>query len=485
MWALLLLACAGDGVGGKPDDTAGPADTGETADTASGGGATPWATSSGAASDALGSRIALADDLDGDGQEDLLVSAWLGNRACALFGPLAEGDLALDARDPACLSGESSFDYAGYGFSSAGDLDGDGYPELLVGSPGHADAGANSGKAYLVPGPLSAGTTGLADVAQASWSGTNLLDYVGISAVAVGDLTGDGVPDLSIGAPGFDGEGGGGGRAWVIAGPVGEGAQVLDDAWASVTGLSAPPTLPYPLHGALGTGDFVGDSVAGPADYDGDGVDDLALGANGDQTYGPETGKVAVFFGPVEAGDLLVSDAGATLLGATALAYTGSPILASPDLDGDGLPELLVAADGVDAGLVYVLHPAPGVDGSVDEASVRLAGVETGDELGAAIATPRDLDGDDALDLAVGAPLADGGEADSGAAYVFFGPLDSGVNGAAQAVALLGEHDYDTFGWAVELAGDLRGDGQPSIAVGARDSDAGGSFSGRIYLFQP
>lgn len=484
MWALLLLACSGGDGKGSSDSSGQGTDTGETGDSGAEAQAA-WATASGDASDALGSRVSLAGDLNGDGLEDLLVSAWLGNRACALFGPLAEGDLAFDARDPACLSGESSLDYAGYALGSAGDLDGDGYPELLVGSPGHADTGANAGKAYYVPGPIAAGTTGLGEAAQASWSGSNLLDYVGISIVSVGDLTGDGVADLAIGAPGFDGEGGGGGRAWVVEGPIGAGEQDLDATWASVTGLSAPSTLPYPLHGALGTGDFVGDAIAGAADYDGDGLDDLALGANGDQTHGPETGKIAVFFGPVDAGASLVSDAGLTLIGATSLAYTGSPVLASPDLDGDGLPELLVSADGVDAGVVYVLHPSPGADGSVDEASVRLAGVGTGDQLGASLATPRDLDGDGALDLAVGAPLADGVEADAGAAYVFYGPLDSGVNAASEATALLGEHDYDTFGCAIELMGDLSGDGYDEIVVGARDNDAGGSYSGRIYLYSP
>ncbi len=474
---VFALGCAG------PDKSE-PEETGETGETGDAGAALePWATADGAVSEALGSRVAAGGDLDGDGDDDLLVAAYLGNRLCALFAPVSPGDVGIDARETGCLTGEAAFDYAGFGLGGVGDLDSDGYDDLMVGSPGHSAAGANSGKAYLVLGPVAAGSASVGTVAVTSWSGENLLDYVGITVVAVGDLSGDGQPDLAIGAPGYDGEGGGGGRAWVLTGPVEAGAQDLDLAFASVTGLSVATNRPAPPHGALGTGDFVGDAIGSEADYDGDGFADLALGATGDATLGPETGKVAFFFGPLESAEQLVSDADSTLYGPAAASYTGSPITVSPDLDGDGLPELLVSSDGLGAGRVSVIHPAAGVEGNVDEATTRLEGGGEGDLFGYGVGHPRDLDGDGALDLAIGAPQADGDEADAGAVTVFFGPFSTGVTGVSAGLTLLGERDYDTFGASLETMADLDGDGDADLAVGARDSDAGGSFSGRIYLF--
>lgn len=426
--------------------------------------------------------MAPGGDLDGDGDEDLLVAATLGNRACALLGPVAAGSAALDARDVGCLTGEDAFDSAGYGLAEAGDLDGDGVGDLLVGSPGHAEEGQYMGRAYLVLGPVTAGSVGLGEAAHASWSGSRFLDYLGITVVVVGDLTGDGETDLALGAPGYDGEAGGGGRAYVVAGPVDAGEQELDALHATVTGLSEEAGRPPPPHGALGTGDFVGDAIAGEADYDGDGQPDLALGATGDGTNGSSSGKAAVFFGPISEGDCLVSDADRTWYGVAANAYTGSPLVAAPDLDGDGKDELIVAADGLGVGVVYLLKPTEDVD-SVDDAETRFEGVADGDYFGFGLARPGDLDGDGTADLAIGAPRADGDVPDAGAAYVFAGPFEAGSYAASDATFLPGVAQYDSFGGALDIGGDLDGDGVPDLAIGARDSDAGGSFSGAIYLF--
>ncbi len=476
MWALWLIACDSPDKGAP--ETGETAETGEAPDVLE-----PWGAANGEPGEALGSRVHAGGDLDGDGDEELLVSAYLGNRLCALYPPLAPGELAISARETGCLNGEAGFDYAGFGLGAAGDLDGDGYGDLMVGSPGHSAAGANSGKAYLVLGPVTAGSAGLGDAAVASWSGENLLDYVGITVLAVGDLSGDGEVDLAVGAPGFDGEGGGGGRAWIFEGPLLSGEQDLDLSFASVTGLSSSAEGPPPPHGALGTGDFVGDAIPGEADYDGDGAADLALGATGDGTLGPETGKVAFFFGPLDPGDALVSDADSTLYGPAAASYTGSPVVVAPDLDGDGLPELLVSSDGLEAGRVTIARPSRGVTGSLDEADTWLEGGAEGDLFGFGVATPRDLDGDGVLDLVIGSPQADGQEPDAGAATIFFGPFGAGVIGVGEGETLLGEQDYDTFGAALETLSDGDGDGDPDIVVGARDSDAGGSFSGRLYFF--
>ena len=477
----LLLACAGD----KGE----PAPAGDTATSAE---LVAWASVPGAPADALGNAVRDAGDLDGDGEDDLLVAAYLGNRVCALFGPLTGGSVALDAREPACLFGELDTDYAGYGMTAAPDLSGDGLADVVVGSIGNAEVGANAGKVYLLAGPLASETTTLDLAADAVWLGETAGDYAGVALEAAADLTGDGAADLLIGASGYDGEGGGGGRAYVVAGPISGDSHSLADAAASITGLGAP-ALPVdtgdtgvpapPPHGAFGTGDFVGDAMAGDRDLDGDGLVDLALGASGDQTAGLNAGKVAVFLGPVAAGAWSVTDADRTLYGSTEGAYAGSPLRGVPDLDGDGLDDLLVSADAIGAGQVYLVSPTLSEDSISGASRLRFEGVASGDLFGYALSSAVDVDGDGAADLAISAPWAEIDGEEAGGVWLFHGPFEAGVMEAGSARAVYGAVEGDAFGSAVALAADLGGEDGPDLVVGARNDRTAGGFAGAVYLF--
>jgi hypothetical protein len=83
----------------------------------------------GAPADGLGNALAPAGDVNGDGAEDLLVAAYLGNRVCVLLGGVPDGESTLDALSPACLAGEGPHDYAGYALAGVGDADGDGFDD--------------------------------------------------------------------------------------------------------------------------------------------------------------------------------------------------------------------------------------------------------------------------------------------------------------------------------------------------------------------
>ncbi len=442
-----------------------------------------WATISGSPAESLGNVVERGGDLDGDGHADVLAAAYLGNRVCAIFGPLAPGDQLLDELPAACLEGEEALDYAGYGLAAPGDMTGDGAGDVLVSSIGNAEAGPNAGKVYLVPGPLSAGTSSLGNVFFASWRGENASDYAGISVGPAGDLSGDGEADLLVGASGYDGEGGGGGRVYLLAGPFTKGMFNLQDAYASVTGLGLPPAGPRPPpHGAYGIGDGVGDAEAGAADFNGDGLDDVALGAHGDQTVGLNAGKVAIFFGPLAGGAAMITDADVTLYGEQEESYTGSPLRSCPDLTGDGRDDILASADTLRAGVVYVISPTIG-QSSVLDAALRFEGEEAGDLFGYALSSPADIDGDGSLDLGISAPASARTDGITGAFWWFSGPFSPGLTSTSAGQVFESNAPTESFGSALDVAGDMDEDGVLDLVLGARNSDANGGYSGRLYFF--
>lgn len=441
-----------------------------------------WATISGSPADSLGNAVQGAGDLNADGQDDLLAAAYLGNRVCAIFGPIAKGGHLLDELPAACLVGEVDLDYAGYGMSATGDLTGDGAGDLVVSSIGNAEAGVNAGKVYLVPGPLQPGSYSLGEVYSTAWRGENISDYAGINVGPAGDLTGDGEVDLLIGASGFDGEDGGGGRLYLVAGPFAAGTFSLGEAYASVTGLGLPPAGPPPPHGSYGVGDFVGDAQVGAMDVNGDGVSNLAMGGHGDRTMGLNAGKVSIFFGPLPSGAASITDADLTLYGEAEESYTGSPLRGSSDITGDGLDDIIASADTLGAGVVYILSPRIGQT-SVSEAYGRFVGEEEGDLFGYALSSTHDINGDGSLDLGITAPASARSDGVSGAFWWFSGPFSPGVTPSSAGQLFESTTFSESFGSALDVAGDLDGDGLLDLALGARNSDTNGGYSGSIYLF--
>ncbi|MFZ5480819.1 MAG: hypothetical protein ACOZNI_28930 [Myxococcota bacterium] len=484
---LLVLACVGPSSSDAPD----PDDAADSADTAqpdSGDGGFPvdreWASIAGAPADGLGNAVTSAGDPDADGDADVLVSAYLGNRVCVVSAPVPAGPNALDALETSCFTGESDADYAGYGIAGVGDADADGVDDLMVGSIGNGDGGADAGKAYLVSGPVAPGTFALAD-ATATWRGENAGDYAGVALAPASDLTADGIPDVLVGASGYDAAGTAGGRAYLLPGPLVAGQWMLADAYASFTGLGVVAEAVPPPHGAFGVGDFVGDAMLSPGDLDGDGFDDLVLGASGDATLGPSTGRVAIFRGPLGSGDHPVDAADAVYAGVAAGSYTGSPLAGPGDLTGDGRADLLVAADGAGPGYVHLLAGSS-QDGalSVAMAWARFDGEADGDLFGFALSAG-DADGDGSVDLLVGSPASSRAGDLSGAAWLFRGPFASAGYGPDDGEPMHGQLGAGTFGSAVQIGPDLDLDGSADLAVGEYTGDAGGGFSGALYIINP
>lgn len=448
-----------DSGGGQGPDTAADsaADSApDSADTGPGDTATPGdpllaVLEGDASADHFGMELAGVPDADGDGLDDLVVGAPYGDDA---FGaPVGTASLYAGASTLLqVVAGEASYDYLGSGLG-AGDIDGDGVVDLVVGVVGHDAGGADAGAVWVV----AAGAT----EPWLQFDGPQPGAYLGVR-VAVGDLDGDGVDDAVGGAANDDAGAAdaGGALAWGARGQV-----------ARVTGDEP--------------GAYLGIAVAA-ADLDGDGVDDLVLGGSGEGTGNDGAGDVLVFAGPL-ADDVFPADAVLHLAG-SGTDHLGNAVAAGEDLDGDGYLDLAAAAYWESSlsprgGAVYVF--AGPIAGS--EAPASATGVVRGEEEygygGIRVAMLRDATGDGLADLLVGeyyAPLPDDPEVHPGAAHVVAGPVEGTRYLREATYTVRGEAHLDAFGYSVAAGGDVDGGGLTDLLVGAYQADGN---RGRAYVY--
>jgi Ca2+-binding RTX toxin-like protein len=383
----------------------------------------------------------------------------------------------------------ANVDTFGFSVAGIGDLDGDGVADLAVGAFRDDTGGSNRGTVYVLfmnaDGTVKTSTKIASDTGGGPTLANN--DGFGYSVAGIGDLDGNGVADLAVGARGDDTGGSSRGAVYLLLlntdGTVKSSTKIANDTGGGPT---------------LANGDVFGFSVAGIGDLDGDGVADLAVGAFRDDTGGRDRGAVHVL--------LLNSDG--TVKSSTRIAsgMNGGPVLENygnfgsavagvGDLNGDGVGDLAVGVyhdrtGGSLRGAVHVL--LLNADGTV-KSSTKIASDTGGgptlanaDVFGRSVAGVGDLDGDGVADLAVGAHLDDTGGSARGAVHVLLLNADgtvknstkiaSGTNGGPTLT------DNDFFGSSVAGVGNLDGDGVAGLAVGARYDATGGNLRGAIYV---
>lgn len=413
----------------------------------------------------FGYSVAVAGDVNGDGYSDVIIGAHEYNdganaregRAFVYYGsstglsptPNATPD---DANQAAALFGSS--------VSSAGDVNGDGYSDVIIGGPEYDVAGGtNEGRAYVYHGAPNGINTVPVLLAESNQAGASL----GVSVSAAGDVNADGYGDILIGASGYS------------SGESLEG--VVFVFHGSATGPASTPTVI--LESNLFNCSF-GTSVSAAGDVNGDGYGDIVVGADGYSNGEPGEGAVYVFTGSATG---LNNTPVALLESNQAFASMGVSVSGAGDINGDGYSDIIAGAFNYDdielnEGAAFIYY---GRSTGINPAYVLLECNQASSAFGIKVAGAGDVNGDGFSDVIAGAIYYDDGQTDEGGIFIFMGSF-AGINTTAAGVIEPNVSNY-YLGSSLSAAGDVNGDGFGDVIIGVPNYFGGQSNEGAAIIY--
>jgi len=374
-------------------------------------------------------------DVNNDGYDDVVSGAWGNDAGGTNAGRvyIYLGGSTMDNSSDIIFTGEAANDELGDPAAFAGDVNNDGYDDVIAGAPYNDAGGADAGRAYILFGgnPMD----NIPDVIITGQSpGDNLGAW---GATYAGDVNKDGFDDVIVSAcykgPGY---------AYIYL-----GGNPMDNVSDLV--LSGEST-----------GDQFGYWCAYAGDINKDGYDDVIVGA---PRYNGDTGRAYIYFG----GNPMDTTPDVILTGSGANHKFGS-VGSAGDVNNDGYPDVVVGAHRSD--MAYIFFGGDSMDNTAD---VTMSGESSGSFFGYGVSSIGDVNKDGYSDVIIGAPCY----SDSGKAYIYFGgnPMDNNPD-----ITITGSSG-DGFGMTVGFAGDVNGDGNNDFTIGAPQNNINGK--GRTYVY--
>lgn len=402
-----------------------------------------------------GISVSSAGDVNGDGYSDIIygtpysnVQVSSGGRASVVYGgnDIYFREFYVDLY----VTGFAANDYMGYSVSGAGDIDGDGYSDFIATVYGNDGNGTDAGAAYIYRNTMTGHS-----IPNRILTGEASNDEYGYSVSSAGDFNGDGYKDIIVGAYANDAGGFNVGRAYIYY------SGYVTDNIADVV-----------LTGFGGGEVFFGYSVSSAGDVNGDGFSDVIVGVLSGN------GKAYIFYG----GSFPDNFPDITLNGETLNDEFGASVSSAGDINGDGFADVVVGApkndaNGTDAGKIYVYYGGISMNNIPD---IQYSWPPAGGHFGACVSSAGDVNNDGYSDIIVGAPENNESGANAGRAFLFLGG-QSPFTGPA--INFISETIGDHFGVSVSTAGDVNKDGYNDVIIGAIGNDVLGPETGRAYLY--
>ena len=403
------------------------------------------------------------------------------------------------------VNGGAALGRSGASVSSAGDVNGDGLDDLVIGVPGQGTGNYidRAGAAYVVFGKPGRAAVDLAAI-EAGGGGGFVIHGEGVNlgsgatVAGVGDVNGDGLADVAIGVATRYGNVAHADRSYIVFGKA-------DKAPVELSAIAAGTGGGFAIH-ASEPNTATGFAVAAAGDFDGDGLSDVAVSVVYERPDEGNSTSSYVVFGrkgtsPVELAAIAQGEGGVAINGHRQ--SRGSVIAGAGDVNGDGLADLVIGIPTADfgAGRSYVVFGRPGTqpidlqDVGAGDRGFMINGRNEYDASGAAVAAAGDVNGDGLDDVLIGAPANYWKYAyfGLGFTYVIFGrtttePVKlSDVDHGSGGFVMYGEGvSYDRSGWSVASAGDINGDGLADVLIGAPNAHSepydAGYYGGRAYV---